>query len=184
MLLAHGKYRRKKGYVCGQVEDELLLDILEESAMQIYAGIQARMDNQTELDAVRVMLEDSACIWTGTGFVAADCALISLDHDCTPYLHCVPAVAAPYKRLLGFLGVGATLTSCYLQAWSSLHTDWVNIFVGYAGSGCSHGWSCDTCSARLGKRAGSTGSQPGTAVLGSPAGKELGTAEGRGWFHT
>ncbi|BDA44284.1 probable Sacsin [Coccomyxa sp. Obi] len=98
------------GKLHSQVEDELLLDVLEESAMQIYAGIQARMDNQAELDAVLVMLEDSACIWTGSGFVAADCALMSLDHDCAPYLHCVPDVAAPYKRLFEFLGVADALT--------------------------------------------------------------------------
>lgn len=110
------------------MEDELLLDILKESAMQIYAGIQACMDNQTELDAVRVMLEESACIWTGTGFVAADCALISLDHDCMPYLHCVPDVAEPYKQLLGFLGVGAILTTRFLQACSLSHAYWVDIF--------------------------------------------------------
>ncbi len=98
------------------MEDKQLLGILEESAMQIYAGIQARMDNQAELDAVRVMLEDSACIWTGTGFVAADCALMSLDHDSAPYLYCVPHRATPYMRVLGFLGVGAILTSPFLHA--------------------------------------------------------------------
>lgn len=165
------------------MEDELLLDILEESAMQIYAGMQARMDNQAELDAVRVMLEDSACIWTGRGFVAADCALMSLDHDCAPYLHRVPDVAAPYKRLLGFLGVSGSLISCMpVHHQNDLNLS-EYILLGSAGSGCAHSGSCDTCSASFGKGAGSCVTQPEAAVLGSPPRDELGTAKGRGGFH-
>ncbi len=83
----------------------MLLGILEDSAVQIYAGLQARLDDAAECDAVRVMLEDSACVWAGRGFVPADRALLSLNHDCTPYLHRVPEAVAPYKQLLAFLGV-------------------------------------------------------------------------------
>ena len=87
----------------------MLLSILEDTAVQMYAGIQARLDNAAECDAVRIMLEDSACIWAGSGFVPADCALMSLQHDCTPYLYRVPDVVAPYKQLLVFLGVRCPL---------------------------------------------------------------------------
>lgn len=100
-----------------QVEDEILLGILETSALQIYAGIQARLGNGAECDAMRVMLEDSACIWTGRGFVAADCVLMELQHDFTPYLYRVPDVAAPYKQLLAFLGV-----CCLTEADDTCHT--------------------------------------------------------------
>jgi hypothetical protein len=99
----------EKGEVAWQVDDGMLLGILEESAVQIYAGIQARLDNAAECDAVQVMLEDSACVWAGRGFVPADTALVSPDRDCTPYLHRVPDVVAPYKQLLRFLGVRCCL---------------------------------------------------------------------------
>ena len=59
---------------------------------------------------VRLTLEQAACVWTGTEFVAVTDAALQASVELSPYLHTVPPrLAAQHRDLLLALGVRATL---------------------------------------------------------------------------
>jgi hypothetical protein len=95
-----------------QVHVEQLIDLLGLAASKISAQLELHMGDPGERDAVRIMLEDSPCVWTGEGFVRAKFAVLNLDRDYRPYLHRVPDTQASCAQLMTLLGVSPGLSCC------------------------------------------------------------------------
>ena len=94
---------------------------LEEAAGQLCAGLAPALADPAQRDVLSVMLEGAACIWTGSGFVPGDAAVLGSDFDFAPYLHVVPAaLAGRHSELLRFLGVSrpdAKHCSFHPESW-------------------------------------------------------------------
>lgn len=91
--------------MCLQVHDESVRGMVEKAVGEMYAQLETQIGDQGECDALRIMLEDSPCVWAGAGFVRADHAVKHLDQDYRPYLHKIPDVVAQNSQLMRLLGV-------------------------------------------------------------------------------
>lgn len=95
--------------------------MVEEAASKVYAQLEAQLGDRGDCDALRIMLEDSPCIWAGRGFVRADRAVLHLDQDCAPYLHRVPDITARSKQLMRLLGVSPCPCLLSIHALCSMY---------------------------------------------------------------
>ena len=64
-------------------------------------------------EALMMILADSACIWTGSGFAPASRMVSTLPEDLAPWIYPLPSCLQPYTALLLCLGVGLPGQPCF-----------------------------------------------------------------------
>ena len=72
--------------------------MLEAAAVQMYSHLSNSI--QTNVDIIMPIVEDSACIWTGSGFVKPGLVVMGSAVNFQPYLFSLPQAVLPYRGLL------------------------------------------------------------------------------------
>ncbi len=87
-----------------QVKESDTRQLLEEAAVDIYSRLLASLQTP-DGEALVMIMANSACIWTGSGFAPASRVVSKLQEDLTPWIHPVPSCLEPFAALLLCLGV-------------------------------------------------------------------------------
>ena len=87
------------------MEDQALCSELEAAAQALYKGLNDGADCPGETEVVAAMLESSACVWIGSGFVAANLVSKLCPPSFYPCLYSIPSILQPFPAVLGLLGV-------------------------------------------------------------------------------
>lgn len=87
-----------------QAHDRATQEVLQGAASDIYGRLLLILDS-ADREVLLMIMEGSACIWTGSGFVSAARAVSELPEDLTPWLYPIPSCLEPYSAMLSCLGV-------------------------------------------------------------------------------
>ena len=93
-----------------QVHNKDTQVLLEQAAVSIYSRLLSSQE-ASDGEALQMIAEGSACIWTGSGFAAASRVAFQLPEKLEPWLYSVPGCLEPCKRLLQSLGVQCSRAS-------------------------------------------------------------------------
>ena len=78
--------------------------LLEAAAVDIYSRLLPSL-RTADGEALMMIMADSACIWTGSGFASTGRVVMQLSEDFRPWIFSVPSCLEPYAALLLCLGV-------------------------------------------------------------------------------
>lgn len=78
--------------------------LLEAAAVDIYSRLVPSL-RTADGEALMMIMADSACIWTGSGFASTSRVVMQLSESFGPWILSVPSCLEPYAALLLCLGV-------------------------------------------------------------------------------
>ena len=108
-----------------QVKENDTRQLLEDAAVDIYGRLLPSLQTP-DGEALVMIMANSACIWTGSGFAPAGRIVSKLPEDLYPWIYPVPSCLEPFAALLLRLGVRLcqnAISDCTLRTWLNMMSE-------------------------------------------------------------